>query len=232
MKRIALLLVVIVFGSSLAEARRLSSSIPELRDQNGDVVAIIKDGKIVAKNVTVSTDPVNETFPYVINGSTSPAFTVGLQNGGTVYIDGYLFVQEDITSNSNRPKAIYVPKGGIHLSDDEPEDNTPPGQMFSKKVKTSTLTFKGSAMLWEAADGTVTSTMTATELEIGTITATELSADSVKNKNSGASTPAAEDCNEASEEGAMYTSRSPGRAYWCVDDGASGYEWRYTTLSP
>jgi len=187
------------------------------------------DGDTWIKTMKISNDIDAMENPYSMTVSTDG--TPQLNASATQYIIGDLFVEGQIISNSSKVKAIFVPKGGIHLSEEEPDSNTPPGQMFSKRVKTSTLTFKGSAMLWEDDNGVVVSTMSATELTISQINVTEVSAGKLKNQNSGSGAPADEDCDAADEKGLQYVSDSPQRLYLCVDDGFGGYEWRHTNLT-
>ena len=136
-----------------------------------------------------------------------------------VIIDG------ELTVRSTKQKAIYLPEGGIHLEGSS--GNTAGGQMFSKKVQTSTITLVGSAILFENAAGVVVATMTSTRLDIDGV-----SASTVKNKNSGAGAPTVSDCDSIDEFGTQYVSRTPSRLYLCADNGGGGYEWRYVTISP
>lgn len=72
-----------------------------------------------------------------------------------------------ITVNSTKQKAIFLPSGGIHLDDGVPSSGaTAPGQMFAKKILTSTITIVGSAILFQDKLGVVKATMTSTSLEI------------------------------------------------------------------
>lgn len=168
----------------------------------------------------------------VNDGNTVTLTTSGFNTTGPVMFSSHVIIVGDMEVRSSRQKAIYLPNGGIHLTTDE-NTATAPGQMFSKNIKTSTLTFVGSALFFQNAQGVNTSTMTGTALTIADITVTTVTATNVsgkvRNTNSGGGVPADAACDEAGEHGTMYMSSSPGRLYICEFPGSG---WRYSTLSP
>lgn len=165
-------------------------------------------------------------------GNTMTLSAGGFDTTGTVVFSSNIVILGDMEVRSSKQKAIYLPNGGIHLTE-AVNPTVAPGQMFSKNIKTSTLTFVGSALFFQNAQGVNTSTMTGTALAIADITVTTVTATSVsgkvRNTNSGGGVPDVTGCDDASEHGTMYMSSSPGRLYICEFPGSG---WRYSTLSP
>ncbi len=146
---------------------------------------------------------------------------------GPVTFSSNVVITGELRVNSAKSKAIFIPTGGIHLDDGLSEANVAPGQMFAKKIRTSTITVVGSAILFQDAFGVIQATMTATELSINGVNAGKL-----KNNFKGAGAPPNADCDEANEEGTQYYSRSPSRIYICVDNGVGGFGWGFTNINP
>ena len=215
-------------ASSPPRWRVTSAGQIEFLNTTGDIAGKIKtDGTLWVQTMHVSTDVVAEITPYTISVSTTG--TPLMDTGYEITFSSDVTIVGSLKVNSTKAKAIYVPTGGIHLSED-PDANAPPGQMFSKKVKTSTLTFIGSALLFENGNGVVLATMTATSLTIDGINAKGVATGNLKNSNRGAGAPAAGDCVVANI-GLQYLSDTPARLYICADDGAGGAMWRSTNLN-
>lgn len=198
----------LVFMATQVYAYELPSGFK--RNDRGDIEV---GGTINVTNIVISSAPGATEVRFSTSGFTSNEEVVFASN---VVIAGQLRV------TSTKAKAIYLPSGGIHLSEDD-SGNVPPGTMFAKKIQTSTITLIGSAMLWEDANGTIKATMTSTSLDIGEVKA------KIKSGFNGGGVPANSDCDEATEHGTFYVSSTPGRLYICENPGGG---WRYTTLSP
>jgi hypothetical protein len=185
--------------------------------------AVRYTGRIISPRVQVSTS--STIINYVIAVDTQTG-TPSLDTGDdAVKFSSNVIIVGDLEVRSTRANAIHLPKGGIHLSD--PDDSpTAPGQMFAKKIKTSTITLTGSSIFFEDLVGVIKATMTATSLEIGEVKG------KIRNTAKSTGIPPDTDCDEAKELGQQIPVRSPSRLYFCVDDGAGGAEWRYTNLSP
>lgn len=152
--------------------------------------------------------------------------TSGVASAGAMEFSSNVVITGDLTVKSTKTRALHIPAGGLIVGEDQAD--IAPGHIRAKELKLSTITLVGSAILFEeSATGVVKATMTSTSLEINGV-----SAATVKNKNSGAGAPAAAECDEESEFGTQYISRTPSRLYICADNGAGGYEWRYTNISP
>jgi len=184
------------------------------RGANGNITV---GGEIIIERILISTG----------SGSVSISTSGFDGSDGPVTFSSSVIITGDLEVRSAKAKSIYIPNGGIHLSE-AVNTNTAPGQMFSKNIKTSTLTFVGSAMLWQDEFGVVKATMTRTSLDMGNGEVIG----KVKNNNSGAGAPPAGDCDEVRERGLSYVSQTPSRIYFCVDNGLGGAEWRYSNLSP
>lgn len=199
-------------------------------DTGGNETGKVKaDGTYFFKEIIISTNIAAEVKSYTLAVSTEGILkTVG---NAAVEFSTNVTITGTLTVNSTRSKAIHVPQGGIFLDGEgEGDGTTPPGQMFSKKVKTSTLTFVGSVLQFEDANGVVLSSMTSSTLNINNVNAIGVSAGSIKNKNRGAGVPAAGDCT-VNDIGLQYISDVPARLYICVDNGAGGADWRSTNLN-
>lgn len=171
------------------------------------------------------------TIQQVVISSASQTLTIstaGFQHavGQTFTFSSGVVIMGDLEVKSSRQRAIFLPKGGIHL-DDSTSGSSPPGLLSAKQVKASTITMSGTSLLFEDANGVIKATMTATSLEIDGINAGK-----VQNKNTGTGAPPSADCDEAKEFGTQYVSRTPSRLYLCADNGAGGYEWRFVNISP
>jgi len=141
-----------------------------------------------------------------------------------IFFSSDVVIIGNLEVRSAKAKAIHLPKGGIHLSD--PDDSpTAPGQMFAKKIKTSTITLVGSSIFFSDTNGVIKATMTASNLSIEGV-----SAGNIKNKNRGSGAPTAGLC-ALPDIGLQYISDTPARLYICVDDGLGGSEWRFTNLN-
>jgi len=175
-------------------------------------------GTINVTNIFISTSPGAKEIVFSTAGFSS---TEAVEFSSNVTIAGELRV------NSTKAKAIFLPTGGIHVDDGESSSGaTAPGQMFSKKIVTSTITLQGSAILFQNSSGVVKATMTATILEINGVSAGKL-----KNNFKGEGAPLAADCDEENEEGTQYLQRTPSRMNYCASDGAGGYGWRFNGIS-
>ena len=141
-----------------------------------------------------------------------------------------VIIMGDLEVHSSKQKAIYLPQDRIHLSTDT-NQNTAPGQMFSKQVKTSTLTFSGSAMFWEK-NGINVATYTVTGIDLGegniissNVTSGNINASNVKGKiqldNSGSGDPPLAACN-ADTIGTFYEDTASPKLYYCRNDQTWG----------
>lgn len=140
----------------------------------------------------------------------------GFSSEGPVTFSSNVVIVGDLRVNSSKQKAIYLPAGGMIV-------DSPSLESEMKRIRTSTITMSGSAMVWEDSSGVAKATMTATALDIGEVKA------KLKSNFSGGGVPDTTDCDEAKENGTFYLSSSPGRLYVCEFPGSG---WRYTTLSP
>jgi hypothetical protein len=186
---------------------------PRNPDEQGNIKV---GGEIVVQNIVISS-----------GGTTVALSTQGFQTVGPVKFSSGVVILGDVEVRSTRAKAVYVPYGGLIISEETPGNSAAPGRLTSPKVQTSTITLKGSAIIFLNDSDVAVATMTSTALTIEGVNAGKL-----QNRYKGSGAPAAADCDQESEEGLQYYSRTPSRLYICADNGSGGYEWRYTNISP
>jgi len=181
---------------------------------------------------TVFSDAVGE-LTISRGGDTVTYSTQGITSLFSQSFSSGVIVAGEIRVDSAKVRAIHIPAGGLIVGEDKAD--SAPGEIRSNRVKTSTLTLKGSAIFFEDPDtGVIQSTWSRINgIDMGSapITTTGAMGGRLKNKRFVSTTPDTGDCDEAAEEGDMLIGNSPKRLYLCVDDGGGGYEWRFTNLN-
>lgn len=153
------------------------------------------------------------------NGDTTVLSTGGFSTAGTVTFSSNVVITGDVEVRAAKAKAIWIPNGGIHLSDVAPGANTPPGQVTAKTIKVSTITLSGSAILFENPDTLqIEGTWTRTG---GIDTGNQKVKGKIILKNSGAGSPLAADCNAAAL-GTFFERTDSPKLYYCRADSTWG----------
>lgn len=157
--------------------------------------------------------------------------SAGFVTPGPVSFSSHVVIQGDVEIRSAKIKAIYVPYGGIHVSTETQVGATAPGQMFSKKVVTSTLTVQNS-MIEFVENGVVISSMTGGKWVVPNLESTSISSGKIQNSNRGDGAPTAGDCTLATM-GLQYVQilANSWKIHFCVDNGAGGAIWKSANLN-
>lgn len=174
-------------------------------------------GRIISPQVEVSTGT-SGAVVYIIaidTAAAQPRMNTGANS--VISFSSSIIVEGDLIVHSAKAKAVYVPYGGIHVSN-AANPTTAPGQMFSKNIKTSTLTFYGSAMLWQDEAGVVVSTFTRNSIDMAPGSNIR---GKIQLRNSGSGAPAAEDCTAAAV-GTFYERTDSPKLYYCRSDATWG----------
>lgn len=174
-------------------------------------------GRIVSPQVEVSTGTSGAVVYIITIDTTAAQPRVNTGSRSNISFSSNVVIDGELTVRSAKAKAVYLPYGGIHLSESD-NQATAPGQMFSKNVKTSTLTFYGSAMLWQDEAGVVVSTFTRNSIDMAPGSNIR---GKIQLRNSGSGVPAAEDCTAAAV-GTFYERTDSPKLYYCRSDATWG----------